>query len=91
METGALGECFHVSRPSLRVAEIRWTPRAVATKSPFLMTRTAVALCALGLAGAAFGATPAADFTARGKELMANKEARSDAERFQRLLEISWE
>ena len=55
------------------------------------MTRIAVALCALGLSGAAFSATPAEDFTARGKELMANKEARSDGERFHRLLEISWE
>ena len=55
------------------------------------MTRIAVALCALGLAGVTLGATPAEEFTARGKELMANKEARSDAERLHRLLEISWE
>jgi uncharacterized protein (DUF885 family) len=55
------------------------------------MTRIAVALCVLGLARLAGGATPAEEFTARGKELMTNKEARSDAERFHRLLEISWE
>jgi uncharacterized protein (DUF885 family) len=55
------------------------------------MTRIAVALCALGLAGGALGATPAEEFTARGKELVANKEARSDAERLQRLLDFSWE
>jgi uncharacterized protein (DUF885 family) len=55
------------------------------------MTRIAVALCALGLAGAALGATPAEEFTSRGKELLANKEARSDAERLHRLLDISWE
>jgi uncharacterized protein (DUF885 family) len=55
------------------------------------MTRFAVALCAFGLASLAGGATPADEFTARGQELMANKEARSDAERLHRLLEISWE
>ena len=55
------------------------------------MTRIAVALCALGLAHAALGTTPAEEFTARGKELLANKEARSDADRLQRLLHISWE
>jgi uncharacterized protein (DUF885 family) len=55
------------------------------------MTRTAVALCALGLASLAGAATPTEEFTARGKELMANKEARSDVERLHRLLEISWE
>ena len=31
------------------------------------------------------------EFTARGKELMANKEAHRDAEQLHRLLEISWE
>ncbi|HYJ05639.1 MAG TPA: DUF885 domain-containing protein [Chthoniobacterales bacterium] len=55
------------------------------------MTRIAVALCALGLAGVTLGAIPSEEFTARGKELMANKEARNDAERLRRLLEISWE
>ena len=55
------------------------------------MTRFAVAFCALGLAGIAFGATPSEEFSARGKELIANKETRGDAERLQRLLEISWE
>ena len=55
------------------------------------MTRFAVALCALELAAVTLGAIPAEEFTARGKELMANKEARSDAERLHRLLEISWE
>jgi uncharacterized protein (DUF885 family) len=54
------------------------------------MTRIAVALCALGLAGLALGATPAEEFTARGQELMANKEAR-DADRLHRLLDVSWE
>ena len=55
------------------------------------MTRILVALCALGVASATFAALPAEEFTARGKELLANKEARSDADKFQRLLEISWE
>lgn len=55
------------------------------------MTRIAVALCALGLANATLGATPAEEFTARGKELLANKEARFDADRLHRLLDISWE
>ena len=55
------------------------------------MTRIAVALCALGLASLASGANPAEEFSARGKELMANKEARSDAERLHWFLEISWE
>ena len=36
-------------------------------------------------------ATPADDFTARGKELLANKEKLSDAERLHRLFDFSWE
>jgi uncharacterized protein (DUF885 family) len=55
------------------------------------MTRIALALGALGLVGATLGAIPAEEFTARGKELMANKEERSDVERFHRLVDISWE
>lgn len=38
-----------------------------------------------------FGATPPEEFTARGKEFLANKEARSDSERLHRLLDFSWE
>ena len=55
------------------------------------MTRIAAALCALGLAGLAFGATPGEEFTTRGKDLLANKEARSDGERLHRLFDFSWE
>jgi uncharacterized protein (DUF885 family) len=50
-----------------------------------------VALCALGLASLACGATSAEEFTARATELMANKEARNDAGRLHRLLDLSWE
>ena len=55
------------------------------------MRRTALAFCALGLVNLTWGATPAEEFTARGKELLANKEARADAERLHRLLDFSWE
>lgn len=39
----------------------------------------------------ALWATPADDFTARGKELLANKEKLSDADRLHRLFDVSWE
>ena len=55
------------------------------------MRRTALAFCALGLVNLTWGATPAEEFTARGKELLANKEAGADAERLHRLLDFSWE
>src|SRR5688572_10694739 len=80
-----------VFKPPFLGEQIRWTPRAVATKSPFFMTPFAVALCVFGFAGVTLAAIPAEEFTARGKELLANKETRSDAERLRRLLEISWE
>lgn len=37
------------------------------------------------------GATPAEDFTARGKELLANKEKLGEADRLHRLFDFSWE
>ncbi len=36
-------------------------------------------------------ATPAEDFAARGKELLANKEKLGDADRLRRLFDFSWE
>jgi uncharacterized protein (DUF885 family) len=36
-------------------------------------------------------AAPADDFTARGKDLLANKEKKSDADRLHRLFDFSWE
>jgi hypothetical protein len=36
-------------------------------------------------------ATPAEDFRARGKELLANKEKLSDADQLHRLFDFSWE
>src|SRR6266404_2676664 len=35
-----------------------WTPRALATKSPYFMRRIALALCAFGFANTALSATP---------------------------------
>jgi len=55
------------------------------------MRRIAVALYSFTLATLAWGATPTEEFTARGKELLANKEARGDAERLHRLFDLSWE
>jgi uncharacterized protein (DUF885 family) len=48
-------------------------------------------LCALILLSPTLRATPADDFMARGKELLANKEKMSDADRLHRLFDFSWE
>lgn len=51
-----------------------------------------VLFCALILLGpASLRATPADDFMVRGKELLANKEKMSDADRLHRLFDFSWE
>lgn len=55
------------------------------------MRRMFVLFCALCFITTASGATPADDFVARGKELLANKEKRSDADRLHRLFDFSWE
>ena len=55
------------------------------------MRRIAIALYSFTVATLAWGATPAEEFTARGKELLANKAARGDAERLHRLFDVSWE
>ena len=47
--------------------------------------------CALILLSPTLRATPADDFMARGKELLANKEKLSDADRLHRLFDFSWE
>ena len=78
-------------KPPLVLKQIRWTPSAVATKSPYLMRRTAFAICFLGIVSIASGATPTEEFTVRGKEFLAKKEARNEAERLHRLFDFSWE
>lgn len=55
------------------------------------MRRMAIALCALGMANAAFSATPSEEFIARGKEFLARKDSGTDAERLHRLFDFSWE
>ena len=55
------------------------------------MRGLAFALCALGLANASSGVTPAEEFTARGKEFLAKKTTGTDAERLHRLFDFSWE
>lgn len=55
------------------------------------MRRLALALCGLGIANASWGATPAEEFTARGKEFLAAKTAGTEAERLHRLFDFSWE
>jgi len=55
------------------------------------MRRLLVLLYVFGLLGTAFGATPAEEFTARGKALLANKEKLSDPDRLHRLFDLSWE
>jgi len=47
--------------------------------------------CALILLSPTSPATPADDFVARGKELLANKGKTSDADRLHRLFDFSWE
>ncbi len=55
------------------------------------MRPVAILFCALALLGPAVRATPADDFVARGKELLANKAKLSDADRLHRLFDFSWE
>jgi len=55
------------------------------------MPRLPLFFCALTLLNSTLRATPADDFTARGKELLANKEKMSDADRLHRLFDFSWE
>jgi uncharacterized protein (DUF885 family) len=50
-----------------------------------------VLLCVLGLLRTASAAIPAEEFTARGKELLANKEKLNDPDRLHRLFAFSWE
>ena len=47
--------------------------------------------CALNLFSLSLFATPAEDFSARAKALIANKEALGDSDRLHRLFEFSWE
>ena len=47
--------------------------------------------CVWTLLSPALWAAPANDFIARGKELLANKEKLSDADRLHRLFDASWE
>ncbi len=55
------------------------------------MLRPALIFFTLILLNPTLRATPADDFTARGKELLANKEKMSDADRLHRLFDFSWE
>jgi uncharacterized protein (DUF885 family) len=55
------------------------------------MQRLPLFLCALILLSPTLRATPAEDFTTRGKELLANKEKMSEADRLHRLFDVSWE
>jgi uncharacterized protein (DUF885 family) len=51
----------------------------------------ALLFCALILLSPTLRATPAEDFTGRGKELLANKEKLSEPNRLHRLFDFSWE
>src|ERR1039457_1843898 len=55
------------------------------------MRQIAVLFCAWILLSPTLQATPAEDFTERGKELLANKEKLSDADQLHRLFDFSWE
>jgi uncharacterized protein (DUF885 family) len=55
------------------------------------MRRLLVSVCVFGLAGTALGAIPAEEFTARGKELLANTAKLNDSDRLHRLFDFSWE
>jgi uncharacterized protein (DUF885 family) len=55
------------------------------------MPRLPLIFCALILFNPTLRATPADDFTAHGKELLTNKEKKSDADRLHRLFDFSWE
>ena len=55
------------------------------------MPRLPLFFCALLLLSPTLRATPAEDFTARGRELLANKEKRSETDRLHRLFDFSWE
>lgn len=55
------------------------------------MRQIALLFCALILLSPTLRATPAEDFTARGKELLANKGKLSEADRLHHLFDFSWE
>jgi uncharacterized protein (DUF885 family) len=55
------------------------------------MRQVALLFCVLILLSPTSRATPAEDFTARGKELLANKEKLSEPDRLHRLFDFSWE
>jgi uncharacterized protein (DUF885 family) len=55
------------------------------------MRQIALLFCTLILLSPTLLATPAEDFTARGKELLTNKEKLSEADRLHRLFDFSWE
>lgn len=79
-----------VWKPPL-LGQISWTNFALATKSPFFMRPLLVLFCVLALLRAASDATPAEEFTGRGKALLANNEKLSDPKRLHRLFDLSWE
>jgi len=54
------------------------------------MRQIALLFCAWILLSPTLQATPAEDFTAHGKELLANKEKLSEADRLHRLFDFSW-
>lgn len=88
---GAL--CEHATavwKPPL-LGQMRWTNFALATKSPFFMRPLLVLFCVLTLLRVASGATPAEEFTTRGKAFLANQEKLSDPDRLYRLFDFSWE